>query len=148
MTVEEMREHHAHCAPQRASLQMLARTEVGVPLPPGVVHEVSQATSVILADAKAAQRTAVAAIPGPGRGSGVPPFLAARLSRLTAAADDAVTAARDGNTLTLRRSLRRFEVHISAMWTVQLAVQGAVPPRSVSGVRFRPSTAQATGRRR
>jgi hypothetical protein len=146
---DRMRTHHDHCAPHRGTLRMLARAEAGVPLPPGVVQEVSYATSVILADAEAAQCTAEAAAPSSRRRSGVTPFLAARLSRLAAAADDAVTAARDGNTVALRRHLRRFDVLTSAMWTVQLAVQSAAPPRRRQGTGLprRVSTAGAAGDR-
>jgi hypothetical protein len=51
MTVpEEMREHHTHCVPYRVCLRILARDEAAAPLPPGVVHEVGQATSAILAE--------------------------------------------------------------------------------------------------
>ena len=45
-----------------------------------------------------------------------------RLRRLTAAANDAIAAAGDGDSSQLRRYLHRFEVLTSAIWTVQLAV--------------------------
>jgi hypothetical protein len=42
-----------------------------------------------------------------------------RLSRLTAAAGDAVAAAGAGDFSQLRRHLRRFEALTSAIWAVQ-----------------------------
>ena len=51
-------------------------------------------------------------------------LLSMRLSRLTAAANDAIAAAGDGDSGQLRRYLHRFEVLTSAIWTVQLAVSG------------------------
>ncbi len=120
MTVpEDIREHHTHCVPYQVRLRILARDEASAPLPPGIVHEVSQATSAILAGAIAAERAAVAAVTGGGRGgSRVARFLAARLARLAAAADYVVTAARDGNAVALRQHLRRFDALTSALWTV------------------------------
>ena len=127
--VEEMREHHTRCVPYRVRLRIVARDEAAA-LPPGVVHEVGQAISAILAGARAAERAAVAAGSGGGRGSRVARFLAARLARLAAAADDALTSARDGNAVALRQHLRRFDALTSALWTVQLSVcaSAASPP--------------------
>ncbi len=129
-TPEDMREHHTQCVPYRVRLRMVAREEGAEPLPPGLVHEVGQATGAIVAGASAAGRVAVAADTGGGRGCKVARFLAARLARLAAAADDAVTAARDGNAVALRQHLQRFDSLTSALWTVQLAVgaQAASPP--------------------
>ena len=127
--VEEMREHHTRCVPYRVRLRILARDEAAA-LPPGVVHEVCQATNAILAGAREAERAAVAAGTGGGRGSRVARFLAARLARLAAAADDALTSARNGNAVALRQHLRRFDALTSALWTVQLSVcaSAASPP--------------------
>ena len=69
-----------------------------------------------------AQRAARAAfVPGDqaaGRGA-EPIFLSVRLSRLAAAAGDAVAAAGAGDFTQLSRHLRRFEALTSAIWAVQ-----------------------------
>jgi len=54
-------------------------------------------------------------------GGGLDPgiFLSVRLSRLAAAAGDAVAAAGAGDFTQLRRHLHRFEVLTSAIWAVQ-----------------------------
>jgi hypothetical protein len=49
-------------------------------------------------------------------------FLADRIAKLAAAADEAVSAARDGDAAALHRRLHRFEMLTSAVWTVQLAM--------------------------
>ena len=59
---------------------------------------------------------------GPGRTGGGPCpgiFLSVRLSRLAAAAGDAIAAAWAGDFTQLRRHLRRFETLTSAIWAVQ-----------------------------
>jgi hypothetical protein len=78
--------------------------------------EVAQATDAILAEVEVAGREARAATGG-GPDPGI--FLSVRLSRLAAAAGDAVAAAGAGNFTQLRRDLRRFEALTSAIWTVQ-----------------------------
>jgi predicted transcriptional regulator len=52
-----------------------------------------------------------------GPGTGI--FLDVRLSRLVAAADDAIAAAQAGDFTQLRRHLPRFETLTSAIWAVQ-----------------------------
>ena len=51
------------------------------------------------------------------------------MSRLAAAANDAIAAAGEGDSGLLRRHLHRFEVLTSAIWTVQQAVSGPVHSR-------------------
>ena len=53
----------------------------------------------------------------PGAGIGI--FLGVRLSRLAAAANDAITAAGAGDFTQLRTHLRRFDTLTSAIWAVQ-----------------------------
>jgi hypothetical protein len=124
---DEVRKHHSHCVADLLRLRMLARDDVGAPLPPGVAHQVGDATSLILAEAEAAERAALATVAGSDRGSPVARFLAARLARLTGAAADAVAAAENGNARAMRLHLRRFDSLASATWTVQLAM--CAPPK-------------------
>jgi hypothetical protein len=85
------------------------------PLPWLAVAEVTRATEAILAEVEAAVR----AVTGGGPGTGI--FLDVRLSRLAAAADDAIAAAWAGDFTQLRRHLPRFETLTSAIWAVQEA---------------------------
>ena len=119
-------DHQARCLPHLLSLRMLAQGEVA-PLPWLAADEIARATQAILAEAVAAGGEAAgreaadrAARGGPGLGI----FLAVRLSRLSAAADDALTAAWTGDFTQLRRHLARFDTLTSAIWTVQRAVYG------------------------
>jgi hypothetical protein len=121
-------DHQARCLPYLLTLRILARGET-VPLPWPAADEVTRATQAILAEARAAgreapdhaTRTVVGAGPGPGT------FLAVRLSRLAAAADDAIAAARTGDFAQLRRHLVRFDSLTSAIWAVQEAWSGPGP---------------------
>jgi len=123
-------DHQARCLPHLLSLRMLAQGEVA-PLPWLAADEIARATQAILAEAVAAGGEAAgreaadrAARGGPGLGI----FLAVRLSRLSAAADDALTAAWTGDFTQLRRHLARFDTLTSAIWTVQRAVYGPSGP--------------------
>ena len=128
---EEIRDHQQRCQPYLLRLQTLTLGEDG---PPPSAAEVGQVTDTIIAEAAAASRAALAASGESRRHPGAPAFLQVRLNRLTAAADEAVCAARDGNFVWLRRLLRRFEALTSAIWTVQRAVCGtAVSARLPSG---------------
>ena len=99
---------------------MIAHYEAGTALTWQAVTDVIQATGAILAEAKAAGSDAREA----GGTPGATTFLGVRLSRLTAAANDAIAAAGEGDSGLLRRRLHRFEVLTSAIWTVQQAVSG------------------------
>jgi hypothetical protein len=125
-----VRKHHSHCVLDLLRLRMLARDDIGAPLPPGVAHQVGDATSLILAEAEAAERATLATVAGSDSatsGTPVARFLAARLARLTGAAADAVAAAENGNAHAMRLHLRRFDSLASATWTVQLAM--CAPPK-------------------
>lgn len=120
-------DHRAHCMPQLARLRMLAWHEPGEPFRPSLADEISQATSLVLAEAQAAWLAIAAAVAGSRRGAAVAGFLAPRLARLETTAAEAVGAAKDSDAAALRRHLSRFEALTSAMWTVQLAVAANAP---------------------
>ena len=122
---EQLEDHRARCLPHLLSLRMLARDRPEAPIPWLAVAEVAQATKAILAEVEAAILAETGGAPGgPGGpdspdspGTGI--FLSVRLSRLAAAADDAITAAGAGDFAQLRCQLRRFETLTSAIWAVQ-----------------------------
>jgi hypothetical protein len=111
----QLEDHRARCLPHLLTLRMLARDTPEAPLPWLAVAEVTRATEAILAEVEAAVRAVTAG--GPGAGV----FLDVRLSRLAAAADDAIAAAWAGDFAQLRRHLPRFETLTSAIWAVQEA---------------------------
>jgi hypothetical protein len=122
---DQIRDHQARCIAPLISLRMLAQGEAGAVLPRRVVVEVAQATAMVLAEAEAAGRAALTAV---GVGGGHPrggAFLRVRLDRLAAAAEDAICAARAGDSGEMRRHLRRFDTLTSAIWTVQDALYGS-----------------------
>ena len=110
---DQPEDYRARCLPHLLALRMLARYTPEAPLPWLAVAEVTQATDAILAEVEAAVR----AVTGSGPGIGI--FLGARLSRLAAAADDAIAAAGAGDFTQLRTHLRRFDTLTSAIWAVQ-----------------------------
>ena len=122
---DQIRDHQARCVAALISLRMLAQGEAGLPLPRWVVVEVAQATGTVLAEAEAASRVALTAagVGGDRPGDGI--FLRVRLDRLAAAANDAISAARAGDSGEMGRHLRRFDVLTSAIWAVQDAVYGS-----------------------
>ena len=121
---EEIREHQARCQPHMLRLRMLARGDYG-PMP--TAAEVAQATGAIIAEVAAGSLAASSAAgyrqAQPGGGT----FLQVRLNRLSAAAEEAIAAARDGNTTLLGRVLLRFEALTTAIWTVQHAMYVSSP---------------------
>ena len=126
MTIaSKIEDHQARCQPHVLRLRMIAHYEAGTALTWQAVTDVIQATAAILAEAKAAGSDVRAAGGAPGTAT----FLGVRLARLTAAANDAIAAAGEGDSGQLRRHLHRFEVLTSAIWTVQEAVSGPDPGR-------------------
>ena len=118
----QLEDHRARCLPHLLTLRMLARDTPEVPLPWLAVAEVTGATEAILSEVEAAVRAVTGGGPG-GAGDpgdpGIGIFLGVRLSRLAAAADDAITAAWAGDFTQLRTHLHRFETLTSAIWAVQ-----------------------------
>jgi hypothetical protein len=116
MTVADRTEgHQARCLPHLLTLRMLASDNAEAPSPWLAMAEVAHATDAILAEAEVAGHEVRAAT---GGGPGYSVFLSVRLSRLAAAAGDAVAAAGAGDFTQLRRQLRRFEALTSAIWAV------------------------------
>jgi hypothetical protein len=134
MTVADaIEDHRSRCLPHLVRLRMLGSGDAGVALSPGVAAEVIQATRAVLAQVEAASRLALASSPGGQHDHGPGQFLATRLTRLSAAADDAVAAARSGDMAALRRRLLRFDALTSAIWTAQGAARGWSVPRARAG---------------
>lgn len=134
---EKIQDHQARCQPYLLRLRMLARGEGEPAL---TAAEVGQATSAIVAEARAASRAALADLHNGHPGAGT--FLRVRLDRLARAAEEVVATARDGDTAGLGRHLHWFEAVTSAIWTAQDAVRG---PASAAGARTTQSHA-AIGR--
>ena len=111
---DQLEDHHARCLPHLLRLRMLVGT-LEAALPWQAVAEVTRATEAILAEVEAAVRAGTRG----GQGTGI--VLDVRLSRLAAAADDAIVAARAGDFTQLRRYLPRFETLTLAIWAVQEA---------------------------
>ena len=133
MIAYDIHDHRARCQPYLLELQMLARAEAGL-VP--TAAQVGRMTGAIIAEVGAASRAALTAAGHGRRHPGAAPFLQVRLNRLTAAADEVIAAARDGDSARLHRVLYRFEALTSAIWTVQDAVCGpAAPARVPSGQR-------------
>ena len=114
---DQLEDRQARCLPHLLRLRMLVGTPEA-PLPWLAVAEVTRATEAILSEVEAAVRAVTGGGPG-GPGTGI--FLGVRLSRLAAAADDAITAAWAGDLTQLRCQVRRFDTLTSAIWAVQEA---------------------------
>ena len=127
MTIaDRIGDHQARCLPHLVTLRMIDRDDAEAPFPWLVRAEVAGATEAILAEAEAAGRE-VRAVTGGGPDTGI--FFGTRLSRLAAAADEAIAAAGAGDFTRLRRHLRRFETLTSAIWAVHDTTQPGPPAR-------------------
>jgi hypothetical protein len=115
----QLDDYRARCLPHLLTLRMLARYTPEASLPWLAVAEVTQATDAILAEVEAAVRAVTGGGPRGTAGPGIGIFLGVRLSRLAAAADDAIAAAGAGDFTQLRTQLRRFDTLTSAIWAVQ-----------------------------
>jgi len=115
---DQLEDRQARCLPHLLRLRMLTGLPEA-PLPWLAVAEVTRATEAILAEVEAAVRAATGGGPASMGAPGVGVFLGVRLSRLAAAAGDAVAAAWAGDFTQLRGQLHRFETLTSAIWAVQ-----------------------------
>src|SRR6516165_1727965 len=111
IAAEEIQHREAFCQPYLLRLQMVTRGEGEPTL---IAAEVGQATGAVVVEASAASRAALA--DGDSGHPGAETFLRVRLNRLARAAEEAIAAARDGDTAGLRRHLHRFEALTSAIW--------------------------------
>jgi hypothetical protein len=84
--------------------------------PRGLTDEVRDCTTAVLAEVEATSQAILSASPG---GPGAEAFLWVRITRLAAAADEAVDAAQRGELALLRAALRNFDTMAAAIWTVQ-----------------------------
>jgi len=125
---DQLEDHQARCLPHLLTLRMLVRDTPEPPPPWLAAADVTRATKAILAEVETAVRTVtgggLGGPDGPGSpdslgGPGAGIFLSVRLSRLAAAADDAIAAAGAGDFTQLRCHLRRFDTLTSAIWAVQ-----------------------------
>lgn len=116
---DQMRDRRARCQRQLSRLRMLTLSQDSVVVPRQVIAEIRDATNAIIAETEAMSR----AVLGTGRREpGAETFLWVRVTRLTLAADQAVSAARNGDIHELRTHLDHFGTLTSAVWTVQHAV--------------------------
>ena len=113
----EITDHQARCLSHLISLQMLAAGEAGLPLPPWAASTVARATGAILTEAEAASRAALTSLRS-GHNPVDGPFLRELLTYLTAAADDAIAAARIDDPTAMSDHLRRFDALTSVIWTM------------------------------
>ena len=130
---DQIRVHQSRCHPHLLRLRLVARGEANVTAPAQIVAEVRDATNAILTEAESAIRAALATAADRPREPATETFLWARRARLATAADEAVSAARGGHAPGLRARLRRFDALTSAIWTVQHAAYGQVPPPRPAG---------------
>lgn len=86
--------------------------------------QIRRATNAVIAEVEATSR---AVLEAGGHAPGAETFLWVRVTRLAMAADQAVHAARNGDTSELDAHLRHFDALTSAIWTVQDAVYGQEP---------------------
>jgi hypothetical protein len=129
---DEIDSHRSRCRPHLLQLHVLARTPDGAALSRHIAAEVRDATNAIIAEAEAMSRTAIQACGE--RDPRAETFVWVRVTRLAAAADLAVSAARTRDVSRLRAYLRHFDTLTSAIWAVERAVYGEQPvPRQRQG---------------
>lgn len=127
---DQMRDHRSRCQRQLSRLRMVTLGQDGLALPRRVAAEIRDATNAIITETEAMSRAVLKA----GREEpGAETFLWVRVTRLALAADQAVTAAYNGDVHELRTHLHHFDTLTSAIWTVQHAVHGRQPARAAAG---------------
>ena len=114
--VDQMDDRRLRCRQQLSRLWTLTlRQDAGTITPHGAA-ELRDATNVILGEVEAMGRTM---LDHDGRlAPAAETFMWVRVARLATTADQAVDAARRGDTAGLRAHLRHFETLTSALWTV------------------------------
>jgi hypothetical protein len=111
------------CQRQLLRLRLLILSQDGM-TPARQAREIRDATNAVIAEVEATSRTVLEAA---RQEPGAETFLWVRVTRLAMAADQAVNAARSGDTSGLDAHLRHFDALTSAIWTVQDAVYGQEP---------------------
>jgi hypothetical protein len=119
-------DHESQCRKQLLRLRMLAAAPQDTTSGRWqIVAEIRDATRAVIAEAEALSQTASR---NEGRRArGAETFFWVRVARLTASANQAETAARDGDVSGLRAHLHHFDALTSAIFTVEQAVSGGTP---------------------
>ena len=122
-TAGPMSDRQLRCQRQLVRLRMLVLSQDGM-TPARQAAEIRDATNPVIAEVEATSR---AVLEAGGHAPGAQTFLWVRVTRLAMAADQAVNAARSGDTSALDAHLRHFDALTSAIWAVQDAVYGQEP---------------------
>jgi hypothetical protein len=122
---DEIDIHRAHCRQHLLRLRILARGPEDVAPSREVTAEIRDVTNAIIAEAEAMSRAAIRA--AGLRDPQAETFVWVRITRLAAAADRAVGAARSRDVPGLRACLRHFDALTSAIWAVERATYGQHP---------------------
>ena len=126
MTVaDEIDIHKSRCQQHLLRLRILARDPEDAATYREVTAEVRDVTNAIIAEAEAMSRGAIWA--AGVRDPQAETFVWVRITRLAAAADRAVGAARSRDISGLRTYLRHFDSLTSAIWAVERATYGQHP---------------------
>jgi len=126
MTVaDEIDIHRSRCQQHLLRLRILARGPEDAAPYREVTAEVRDVTNAIIAEAEAMSRGAIRA--AGVRDPQAETFVWVRITRLAAAADRAVGAARSRDIAGLRTYLRHFDSLTSAIWAVERATYGQHP---------------------
>jgi hypothetical protein len=122
---DEIEKHRSRCQEHVLRLRILAGIPGDAAPPREVSAEIRDATNAIIAEAEAMSRVAIRA--AGEHGLQAETFLWVRITRLAAAADRAVGAARSRDVSALRAQLRHFDALTSAIWAVEDAAYGKNP---------------------
>lgn len=116
-----MSDHESHCRAQLLRLRMLATAPQDSAAGRWqIVTEIRDATRAVIAEAEAMSRAA--SRKGGNRARGAETFFWVRVARLMASANQAESAARDGDIPRLRAHLHHFDALTAAIFTVEQAV--------------------------
>jgi len=122
---DEIDNHRSRCQEHLLRLRILAGTLGDTAPSRDVSAEIRDATNAIIAEAEAMSRVAIRT--AGEHGVQAETFLWVRITRLAAAADRAVGAARSRDISGLRAHLRHFDALTSAIWAVERAAYGKNP---------------------
>jgi hypothetical protein len=120
---DQLDDHQLRFRQQLMRLRVLARGQDSSPPSRQATAEIRDATNAIIAEAELMSRTAIGA--EGRREPQTETFWWVRITRLAAAADRAVDAARSRDMSGLRDSLDQFHTLTFAIWAVQHPLYGA-----------------------